>query len=541
MKNRIPIILFIFLMAVVFLPLGQEFLFRFETKPLNGKWNHVEKPKLQYKSFIAGEYQKEIEKYVSENYGFNEIPVRFYNELIWDFYGKTYVDYIVRGSDGWIFNKDDVKSYYGSYQHKNFKNNKQATDAYDKLTSSIYKLRGVLNDYGIGLVVFVTPNKCKLYSQYLPEWEFDTTTVRTLDYFKVRFDKFGIPYLDMTEVFKAIGDTIPFPLIGPGGGHWNFSCVYGIDSLLQFVGKETDTKIARIRCGKLEPYDKKTEKDNIADYDSEGMLNLVFPRNHKRFRLYKSDMKYISRPSCVKPSMLFVGNSFFWRPLDLIRFDSIVSNCRFWYYNNTAFCGKKAIPTSEIDYISEILQSDCIVTFCNEIQLHEMTFGFANKALVELCVPDSIMEREILNLCNRHGITREDATRWIYKNTDNIPELRGDRIPTIRNERTVLLFEAIKNIKNDRIWLDDLYKIRNYFGKTDTEIVGMEANNLVKKQPLLRDYDILMCKKQYEHMIDSIENIFKCDSADADWYFRKHSNEFTPLILSKMETDRDHQ
>lgn len=559
MKNKIPIILFMFLMVLLLLPLGQKYLLKIEIKPLNGQWNRVKKPEFKYESFVSWQYQKEIEKYVSENYGFNEFPVRIYNEFIWDVFGKTHVDYLIKGRDGWIFNKDDIKSYYGSFQHSNFQNNQQAASVYDKLALNIYKLRGVLSDYGIGFVVFITPNKCKLYRQYLPEWEDDTTTVKTLDYFKNKFDGYGIPCLDMTEVFHAIGDTIPFPLIGPGGAHWNFSCVYGIDSLLQYVGKVIGIEnIAKIKYGELQPYDRTMVKENMADYDSEGMLNLLFPRNHDKFRLYKADIHYQNGTTCAKPSMLFVGNSYFWRPLELIEFDSVISNCRFLYYNNTSVAENKSIPTSEIDYPSEILQSDCIVTFCNDIQLHEITFGFVNKALVEICVPDSIMEREISNLCGRHGISRDDAIRWIYKNTDNIPELRGEQIPRIRNEKTQLLFDAIKNIRNDNIWLAKLYGIKKYFGKTNTEIVGMEANNIINKRNLLCDYDSLMCKKQYEYMIDSIVSWLKHDhmkyykqqarktgrplevsiNEAAEWYFRKHSNEFTPLILSRLEADR---
>lgn len=555
-RNNIHIILLIFLMALLLLPLGQEYLFDFETKPLNGKWDRVEKPKLKYESFISRQYQEDIEKYVSENYGFHEIPIRLYNELIWDIFGKTHVNYLVKGRDGWIFNKDDVKSYYGGFQHKNFQDNKQAASTYDKLTLNMYKLRGVLSEYGIGLVVFVTPNKCKLYSQYLPECKYDTTTIKTLDYFKNKFDEYDIPCLDMTEFFEAIGDTIPFPLIGPGGGHWNYSCVYGIDTLMQCVRNEIGAEnIARIECRELRPYDKKTAKANIVDYDTEGLLNLVFPRNHGKFRLYEADVKYLGQQYCMKPSMLFVGNSFFWRPLDLIEFDSVISNCRFLYYDNTAFFKNKSIPTSEIDYLSEILQSDCIVTFCNEIQLHEISFGFANKALVELCVPDSIMEREIANLCKKHDISPTEARRWIYKNTDNIPELRGYQIPTIRNEKTPLLFEAINNIRNDKVWLDKLYKIEKYFGKTNTEIVGMEANNVINKRNLLCDYDSLMCKKCYEHIKDSIADLLKREQTDyykreakrtglsleesvnnaAEWYFRKHSDDFTPMIISMLE------
>ena len=117
------------------------------------------------------------------------------------------------------------------------------------------------------------------------------------------------------------------------------------------------------------------------------------------------------------------------------------------------------------------------------------------------------------------------------------------------------LLGLLLSVRTDSIWLDDLHNIEKYFGKRDTEIIGMEANNIINNRHLLRDYDSLACRKQYEYMKDSIVDWLKhdqmnyykrqakrtgktleeCINEAAEWYFIKHSNDFTPLIISNLE------
>lgn len=519
--NAVHISLFIIMMTFLFMPLAQEHLFRFDIKPLNGEWTKIDKPKLTLSSYTSNSYQKDIEQYVSENFGFREPTIRIYNEYLWDVFHKTYVKYIVRGDDGWIFYKDDVDSFHGKFQQRKFQNNEKAAAAYDNIALNIYKLRGVLKDFGIEFITFFTPDKCRLYNEHLPKSAADTTTINAVEYFKENFANYDIPYLDMTEVFETIGDTLPFPLIGPGGAHWNFSCVFGIDSVLQFSAKAMNTNIAKINCGELRPYDREITKDNIQDFDAEGMLNLIFPRNHSNSRLYTADVNYISDATCTKPSMLFVGNSFFWRPLDLIKFDSVVSNYRFWYYNNTAYSNGNIVATNKLDYADEILQSDCIVTFCSETQLHEMSFGFVNKALVSLCVPDSIMEREVARLVSKHGISKEEAAEWIYKNTDNITELRGSEVPTIRNDKAIAKANIINEIESDESWMQLLEKHADYREKSLEYITIEEMHNIMNGNTLLRNLDADLCKDRFEQVLCDTISGWRRDKKSVNYMSRE--------------------
>ena len=93
MKNKkIHIILFAILLTFLWLPLLQEQFDIVKINPLKGFTEKAEKPELTYKSYYEGKYQAQLEKYVSENFGFREDVIRIYNQYVWSFFNKTYIN-----------------------------------------------------------------------------------------------------------------------------------------------------------------------------------------------------------------------------------------------------------------------------------------------------------------------------------------------------------------------------------------------------------------------------------------------------------------
>ena len=89
-------------------------------------------------------------------------------------------------------------------------NTDAAIDRYEREISLMKKLRGVLKEYGIEFLMFVAPDKAFIYPEYLPEQEFDTTTINARKYYVERFVEEGFPHIDMTEMFIKMKD-IPYP------------------------------------------------------------------------------------------------------------------------------------------------------------------------------------------------------------------------------------------------------------------------------------------------------------------------------------------
>ena len=509
-KNAVYLILFSILMVFLFLP-----IFRLKVKPLYGVFEKTMKPTLTMESYTSGKFQANIEKYISENYGFRDVTIRVYNQYLWSCYRKTYVDYVVLGKNDWLFFKQNVNEYYGTEMHRWFDSTEEARETYERKTRIMYKLQRVLKEQGIDLLIFTVPEKGLLYSQYLPEREFDTTTLNANKFYTEKFKEYGVPFISTTDWFKQIQDTASFPLISKYGIHWNYSCVYAADSLFRYLGDMKGIQLPRIKTSNFHKYTKKEYKKHYIDFDVEETLNLVFPINHDGTELYAGDVEIISDSNSVKPRVLFVGNSFLWRIRDFIPLNEVFTDPMFWYYNSTVYYGKNlksGCPIHKISTILEILKSDYIVYITSEHSLYKLSYGFAEKALVDLCVPKEIMDREMKRISDSLGIPSNEAKRMILKNPELIPELRGDSVPTIRNDYVLKgKTTAIKMIEKDSKWVNTLKKHAKYRGKTLIFMKDLEADNIINNRVLFRDIDPKIGDSLFQKKVDEMVSSWKKD------------------------------
>lgn len=437
MKNRkVFWVMSAIIIVVLLLPMAQGEFKIFSFEPLQGAFYKTPKPNLTFDNVTNGSYQTNIEKYISENYGFRQPMIRFYNQYLWDFYKKTNAQDVVRGKDGWLFSNKQVEKYYGTFQHRYFNSNAAAKNSYDINIRTLNKLRHVLKKLDIELLVYISPNKCYIFPEFIPEREHDTTTINVCAYYVDNFKELGIPCLEMTGMFRHFRDTMQFEPFSKYGAHWNFSSVYSADSLFRFIESINGINLPDIKISNYRKYDKAAYKKNLGDFDYEWMMNLMREFDHSKCIMYEGDVEIVADSTHVKPSVLFVGNSFLMHITDYINFGDVFENPRLWYYNQTAYnlTDLSKRPVNELDFLDEVLKSDYIVTFCSDIQLFEISFGFAGKTLVSLCIPDSIYMEKIDYLCKSQGVSKEKAIYIINTNPFVFDELKGDGIPEIRNE-----------------------------------------------------------------------------------------------------------
>lgn len=100
-------------MVLLFLPMAQEYLGLFKMKPLKGVYEPADVPELTLQNYANGRWQRQLESYVAEHFGFREPIIRLYNQYVYDFFHKTYSEEISVGKDGWLYQKDGVLQYFG--------------------------------------------------------------------------------------------------------------------------------------------------------------------------------------------------------------------------------------------------------------------------------------------------------------------------------------------------------------------------------------------------------------------------------------------
>ena len=493
-RIRYDWILFALLMVFLFVPVVQEWTSIFPVKLLKGAVEPTPKPELTFDNYRSNTYQTQIEKYVGEHFGLREPVIRIYNQYVWSAYNKTYCHFIVPGKNGYLYYALAVNEHYGTELPKHYPSNEKAMADVDKELRMMNKLRYVLKDYGIEFLAFIAPDKPEVYPEYLPRRDADTTTIHLADYFSRRMEETGFPYINMTDWFVSMRDTVSFPLFPKTDSHWRYSAIYGYDSLFRFINiLNGEAKFPTLHIGPPTPY----ESDKLEG--DEETLNLLFRIRGDKTK-YKSDITVEDDTTHRKPRVLFVGDSFIWSMEGFLPTRQIMADWEVWFYNNTAVTASTKMSESvkDIDRLSRILNVDYVVFYSAGHQWWEATYGFTKDALLQLCVSDSLFEVSITDYANRmrhqegyNDFTEEelrDNMTWMLKNDPElIPGLGGEDMPTIRNTERIEKAMTVNRIRDDKDWVKSLLLYATQQSISLDDALKEEANRMDRGESLIRD------------------------------------------------------
>ncbi|MBO6026399.1 MAG: hypothetical protein J6P73_04055 [Bacteroidales bacterium] len=520
MKKRDSIlygILFGILMVSMFSFMIQEHFKPFKIKDLSGYYLKPDKPKFRWEWYKSGYFQKATDNYIASNYGFREPLLRLYHQYCWDFYGKEYVSYIYPGKEHWLFYGHNVRDHYGTEMYEWFPDADSARNKFEQEVRLLNKVKGVLETYGVTLMTFIAPSKDVIYPEYLPRGEYDTTSVNAREYFARRFNETGMPCFEMNDYFLRMKDTCSFYLFPPTGDHWNFSCVYATDSLIRFMEQQRGIKMPRIEYGN--EYLSTCRIGDDQNRDLEGELNLLRPiKYNKKFNYKERDYWMISDSTTVKPTVLFIGNSFLQRTIEYVYPQEVFSDFNFWYYNKVAYQGLSQLidSVSHLNRLDYLLDPDYILWFSSASQMYRATEGFAEDAIIQLCIGEERFQQRKEQLIDSlfHDQAAHNRIAWAYPDslyliklvgyTDNLlrqnpeayfPEIAGEGIPTARNP--LLLSEDYwkkrdirKEIKSSRQWLMAVTNQMVTENISMQQAIDNEVERYLQGLPTLGDKDI---------------------------------------------------
>lgn len=532
MKNLFYKILFILTILVFVVIMVQTTWHPFKLKTLSGNTDKVEIPELNLKTYSDGSFQSKYDTYLMQNFGFREFLLRFYNQYLWTFYSKENVDHIVPGKDGWIFYKHHIDDYYGQEMYRWQATTEFAIERYEREIRLMKKLRAILKEYDIEFLMFVAPDKAFIYPEYLPEQEFDTTTINARKYYVQRFAEEGFPHIDMTEMFIKMKDTTDYLLMPSRGAHWNNTCVYGVDTLLRLMETLKNDKLAEFSYGETVPSYRYLKSES----DIEGYLNLLF-RNPipERYKTRERQFDIISDSTTVKPNVLFVGNSYLFQVYDYVPVDEIFSDMNHWYYNKTSYAGFKRLykDINDIDRLQTILLSDYVVWFADGCQIYKTSYGFVEDAIIRLCIDEERYEsvknevakelfdekvaymKSINQMIDSAELMKKSVSQAVDRiNVDPekyFDELKGDNVPTCRNKKNEEILLG-KQIMNNKDWYNNIisYGVMNLI--TMEEALKIEIENLKNNNPLIKDMKISITEKEhYDYLVSQVVEEIKAN------------------------------
>ena len=453
MRKNFHIILFISVIAVLTFVSIQTFTKFVPVPSLKGVVTETEKPKLTLRNCVDGAFQDNLENYCREHSGFREWLIRLYNQYLWSCFKETNNTTVVRGKENWLFEEVYVRDYYESlmYQYAN------DTVAMRKILETealrLWKVQALLKEYGIHIFVNINPGKSVICPEYLPENKsyLQPEGLRAYDYYIKRFNELGINYIDNMAVFKAIKDSVDYPLFYKTGTHWsNISSVHVFDSILRYVEHLGNQKFQHLEFG-----DKYQAKHRDPDNDLEELLNLLFPIKTSPY--WYVDVAVREDTTAVKPYFLTIGDSFFWNFTYNIPLQDIFCSYPYWYYNYIVYFDSANTATLDLDLEQELMRTDYIMLNYGPTQLYELGSRFLSRALLHLCYDktaiDSAAHRLIKHIksdpewyskikkdveSNRENLDQalyNLSLYLIHENPENyFDDLQGERMPVSRNK-----------------------------------------------------------------------------------------------------------
>lgn len=535
MKQRNSIfhgILFGILMLFLFSFMIQEHFKPIKTKPLMGYFLEPEKPIFRWEWYKNGYFQKKVENYIANKYGFREPIIRLYHQYSWDLFGKEYVSYIHSGKDRWLYYGHNVEDYYGTEMYHWYPDADAAREGYEQEVRLLNKVKGVLADYDVTLLTFIAPSKSIIYPEYLPPREFDTTTLSARIYLAKRFEETGMPCFDMNDYFLKMKDTCSFYLFPPTGDHWNFSCVYATDSLLRFMESLTGLRLARIEYGNI--WSDSCRIGDDQNRDLEGELNLLRPITfNPQFAYKERDYQIVCDSfNTAKPAALFIGNSFLLRTMAYVPPKEVFSDFQFWYYNRVAYRDVDQIidSVSHLNRLNDLIDADYIVWFSSSSQMYRATEGFAEDAIIQLCVGDERFQQRLQAISDSLGLDENGQRKLAVQMRKNpeayFPEIAGEGVPSARNP--LLLSEEYwektairRQIKSDPQWMTMVQSSMVTENLSLQQAIDNEVERVVQGLPSLRDKELTPAEyreiqiKQMEQKIRFDDNWFKALEKEA--------------------------
>ncbi len=436
--NKVPKILCLTTMVLFLLVILQGATHLRSFKPLKGVYVGAEKPQLTLSEVMAGRYQAALEQYAKEHHGLREWSIRTYNQYLYTVYRQSSnPGVVVVGKKGYLFEPWFVDEYYTdcfAHFYADSIPEYEKELILHKRMSRLGKLQAILEEQGVHLFLAMLPGKERIYPQYLPDRGAEARSNRTFghhrayDTYRLFAADYGIRQIDLCHCFDSLKGQTPYLLFTQTGTHWsNIASTYAFDSVMRFM-QTFGPAIRPVALG--QPY---YGDPREPDADLDELLNKALPIPVERNQYV--DVALAEPAPERTPSLVVIGDSFFWNVLYNFPVQELFSDFRYWYYFSTIYYDPEQEHVADIDLVEELLGSDYVMLSYCTVQLYDMGNGFVNRALLELCYdPEEIQAvRDSLAADTSSSLSVEER---LDRNLEHyFPELAVPGVPSVRCSR----------------------------------------------------------------------------------------------------------
>jgi len=347
----------------------------FSGAALKGVYESHPKPHISLASFLEGSYQKNYYQYVEDLPGLKGSFVRIRNQADYSLFGIPHATRIVRGKQGYLFGEENILAWMGrDFAGGYFLDVK--TDELKQFQDELWKRKKIF------LLLVITPDKASFFPEKIPaRYTEKKGPENNYLYYSERMAKAGVNVIDFNRYFTLAKDTSSYPLFAKTGMHWSsYGALLAADSLIRYLNFRLNIRLQQIFIDTIV----KTGIPRDDDDDISQTMNLFFRITQPELAYPVFHFNYDS--SDVKPSALFIGDSFYWNWYRSGIIRNVFRNQDFWYYDKEVYPASfvRQKYTWELDLEKEIERYKIVVLLHNNNgEAYDFGFGFVDRAWPE--------------------------------------------------------------------------------------------------------------------------------------------------------------
>lgn len=413
----------------------QEHWKPFKMKPLNGFTPVVEKPKLTMASFASGDFQSDVEDYISDNFGFREFFIRCYNQVAYSCFGKITNSNIVKGRNQELYLTMYLNDATGKTLKQHYDDVEDAKAAARNNVEETLRLIDTLHAHHTDFLFVFAPTKPATYPEMMPRrYQEQIADFSLEEYYIELFKENDIPHIDFYHHFQSLKESFPYPLYPRTGTHWSEAVIpYVADSILKKLAEVTDYKFPTVHYIN----DNLTTDYSVQDGELEASMNLLFPLNKPA--LPRPVFELSDTVGTDKPNLLVIGDSYFTQ-LRLSCFVKAFNRWDYWEYNKNMLSSRPRfhwkILKEEFDAVTVLQEADIVMAVFTAPMMYNYMFGFTSTA-------QELLEKGYFN--------EEEAMETVIKMIQDNPQWY-EKVVKQAEERNITIEECLN--RNARYWLD---------------------------------------------------------------------------------------
>lgn len=370
MKTKLlPTLCFLFLLALLWLPLVQEHVGLFHEKPLAGVEKRQDSVPLVDSTWFSGRFQKDYEVRMYQWMGLRPSMVRLRNQLDYTLFHEPYRSVMV-GKDGELFGRGSLETIQG----KDF----VGWDVVRYHSAHTAVLQAWFAQRGVALVTVVTPSKLQVLPDHLPGERVVFPKEANYPAYIQTLRQNNVFLLDFTAPIKRWVLTHPHRIFPRTGTHWtHYAATLAADSIITYLEQLLGKPLVHPEIAAVET---SLEMRGVDD-DAGDLLNLIWdlepaPIGYPTLR-YRTEGR-------LRPRVLVIGDSYWWEVYDPgIHRNAFAPGSQYRYYNYEVFSDQweGARIVDQFDLRQTLENVDAVILCVNADNLHRFPFNFVDQAL----------------------------------------------------------------------------------------------------------------------------------------------------------------